>query len=156
MGSCRSRPKPRRRTNCSDYLEIHTGEDAGARGRDHAEHHDSAPAQTTASSGTLPSWNDGPAASASALRMALPRSAPLVSRGASTMPPSGRYRMWPHGYAMKRSRGKSSSAPRVLTKVENAVKVEPVGEFESKGIRRPLAAYNVVGLVSAKTLDAQS
>ena len=28
-------------------------------------------------------------------------------------------------------------SPRVLTKVENAVKVEPVGEFELKGIRRP-------------------
>jgi hypothetical protein len=25
------------------------------------------------------------------------------------------------------------------------VKVEPVGEFELKGIRRPLAAYNVLG-----------
>jgi class 3 adenylate cyclase len=36
-------------------------------------------------------------------------------------------------------------SPRVLTKVENGVKVEPVGEFELKGIRRPLAAYNVVG-----------
>ncbi len=36
-------------------------------------------------------------------------------------------------------------SPRVLTKVENAVKVEPVGKFELKGIRRPLAAYNVVG-----------
>jgi GAF domain-containing protein len=36
-------------------------------------------------------------------------------------------------------------SPRVLTKVEDAVKVEPVGEFELKGIRRPLAAYNVVG-----------
>jgi two-component system NtrC family sensor kinase len=47
-------------------------------------------------------------------------------------------------------------SPRVLMKVENAVKVEPVGEFELKGIRRPLAAYNVVGRVSAKTLDAQS
>jgi GAF domain-containing protein/class 3 adenylate cyclase len=35
-------------------------------------------------------------------------------------------------------------SPRVLTKVENAVKVEPVGEFVLKGIRRPLAAYNVV------------
>jgi GAF domain-containing protein len=35
-------------------------------------------------------------------------------------------------------------SPRVLMKVENAVKVEPVGEFELKGIRRPLAAYNVV------------
>jgi GAF domain-containing protein len=33
---------------------------------------------------------------------------------------------------------------RVLTKVENAVKVEPAGEFELKGIRRPLAAYNVI------------
>ena len=39
-------------------------------------------------------------------------------------------------------------SPRVLTKVENAVKVEAVGEFELKGIRRPLAAYNVVGSVS--------
>ena len=29
-------------------------------------------------------------------------------------------------------------------KVENAVKVEPVGEFALKGIRRPLAAYNVI------------
>ena len=35
-------------------------------------------------------------------------------------------------------------SPRVLTKVENAVTVDPVGEFELKGIRRPLAAYNVV------------
>jgi class 3 adenylate cyclase/putative methionine-R-sulfoxide reductase with GAF domain len=35
-------------------------------------------------------------------------------------------------------------SPRVLTKVENAIKVEPVGEFELKGIRRPLAAYNVL------------
>jgi class 3 adenylate cyclase len=39
-------------------------------------------------------------------------------------------------------------SPRVLMKVENAVKVEPVGEFELKGIRRPLAAYNVVGAAS--------
>ena len=39
-------------------------------------------------------------------------------------------------------------SPRVLMKVENAVKVEPVGEFELKGIRRPLAAYNVLGAVS--------
>ena len=38
-------------------------------------------------------------------------------------------------------------SPRVLTKVENVVKVEPVGEFELKGIRRPLAAYNVVATV---------
>ena len=32
-------------------------------------------------------------------------------------------------------------------KVENAVKVEPVGEFELKGIS-PLAAYNVVAAVT--------
>jgi class 3 adenylate cyclase len=36
---------------------------------------------------------------------------------------------------------------RVLMKVENAVTVEPFGEFELKDIRRPLAAYNVVGVV---------
>ena len=41
-------------------------------------------------------------------------------------------------------------SPRVLMKVENAVKVEPVGEFELKGIRRPLAAYNVVGAQSSE------
>jgi hypothetical protein len=33
---------------------------------------------------------------------------------------------------------------RVLVAVENAVNVEPVGEFELKGIRRPLSAYNVI------------
>ena len=41
-------------------------------------------------------------------------------------------------------------SPRVLMKVENVVKVEPVGEFELKGIRRPLAAYNVVAASSSK------
>jgi class 3 adenylate cyclase len=41
-------------------------------------------------------------------------------------------------------------SPRVLTKVEDAVQVEPVGEFELKGIRRPLAAYNVVAAGSSK------
>jgi adenylate cyclase len=35
-------------------------------------------------------------------------------------------------------------SPRVLTKVENAVTVEPVGEFTLKGIRRPMMAYNVL------------
>ena len=39
-------------------------------------------------------------------------------------------------------------SPRVLVAVEDAVKVEPVGEFELKGIRRPLAAYNVVAAAS--------
>ena len=38
---------------------------------------------------------------------------------------------------------------RVLMAVENAVSVEPVGEFALKGIRRPLAAYNVLGPKSA-------
>jgi class 3 adenylate cyclase len=39
-------------------------------------------------------------------------------------------------------------SPRVLTKVEYAVKVEPVVEFELKGIRRPLAAYNVLSAIA--------
>jgi hypothetical protein len=38
--------------------------------------------------------------------------------------------------------------PRVLTKVDDAVRVEPVGEFELKGIRRPLATYNVLAAMS--------
>jgi class 3 adenylate cyclase len=38
-------------------------------------------------------------------------------------------------------------SPRVLVAVEDAVRVEPVGEFELKGIRRPLAAYNVLGAI---------
>jgi GAF domain-containing protein len=41
---------------------------------------------------------------------------------------------------------------RVLVAVEDVVKVEPVGEFELKGIRRPLAAYNVV----AATVDSRA
>jgi class 3 adenylate cyclase/putative methionine-R-sulfoxide reductase with GAF domain len=45
-------------------------------------------------------------------------------------------------------RGQILISPRVLMKVENAVRVEPVGEFELKGIRRPLAAYNVVASIS--------
>jgi GAF domain-containing protein len=35
-------------------------------------------------------------------------------------------------------------SPRVLMAVRDAVTVEPVGEFELKGIRRPIAAYNVL------------
>jgi adenylate cyclase len=35
-------------------------------------------------------------------------------------------------------------SPRVLVTVKDAVTVEPVGEFELKGIRRPIAAYNVL------------
>ncbi len=33
-------------------------------------------------------------------------------------------------------------------KVETTVKAEPVSELKLNGIRRPLAAYNVVGAVS--------
>jgi class 3 adenylate cyclase len=33
---------------------------------------------------------------------------------------------------------------RVLLAVDKAVTVEPVGEFNLKGIRRPMAAYNVL------------
>jgi adenylate cyclase len=49
---------------------------------------------------------------------------------------------------MTPSRGKFSSVLG-LTKVMEAVKVEPVGEFKLKGIRRPLAAYNVIAAKSA-------
>jgi adenylate cyclase len=37
-------------------------------------------------------------------------------------------------------------APRVLMAIEDAIAVEPVGDFALKGISRPLAAYNVVGV----------
>jgi class 3 adenylate cyclase len=45
-------------------------------------------------------------------------------------------------------------SPRVLMEVEEAVAVEPVGEFELKGIRRPLAAYNVLAARSGKEPSA--
>ncbi len=41
-------------------------------------------------------------------------------------------------------------SPRVLTKIENAVTVEPAGEFVLKGIRRPMMAYNVLEASSSK------
>jgi hypothetical protein len=41
-------------------------------------------------------------------------------------------------------------SPRVLVAVEDIVKVEPVGEFELKGIRRPLAAYNVLAALGLR------
>jgi class 3 adenylate cyclase len=41
-------------------------------------------------------------------------------------------------------------SPRVLVAVEDAVTVEPVGEFTLKGILRPMAAYNVLSAVSSK------
>ena len=41
-------------------------------------------------------------------------------------------------------------SPRVLLAVDKAVAVEPVGEFNLKGIRRPMAAYNVLASSSSK------
>jgi class 3 adenylate cyclase len=38
-------------------------------------------------------------------------------------------------------------SPRVLIAVKEAVTVEAVGEFELKGIRRPIAAYNVLAAI---------
>jgi class 3 adenylate cyclase len=42
-------------------------------------------------------------------------------------------------------------SPRVFMAVEDAVSVEPVGEFALKGLRRPMAAYNVRSAESPKT-----
>jgi GAF domain-containing protein len=47
-------------------------------------------------------------------------------------------------------------SPRVLMAVEDAVAVEPVGEFVLKGIRRPLAAYNVVAARSGQEPGADA
>ena len=41
-------------------------------------------------------------------------------------------------------------SPRVLMAVEDAVTVEPVGDFMLKGISRPVAAYNVLSAVSSE------
>jgi adenylate cyclase len=41
-------------------------------------------------------------------------------------------------------------SPRVLMAVEDAVAVEQIGEFALKGIRRPLAAYNVIVALASK------
>jgi class 3 adenylate cyclase len=41
-------------------------------------------------------------------------------------------------------------SPRVRQAVEKVVAVEPVGEFSLKGIRRPMAAYNVLASSSSK------
>ena len=44
-------------------------------------------------------------------------------------------------------------SPRVLMAVEEAVTVEPVGEFALKGIRRPMTAYNVLAVAPTKSLN---
>src|SRR6476659_4197122 len=47
-------------------------------------------------------------------------------------------------------------SPRVLVAVEDTVKVEPAGEFDLKGIRRPLAAYNVVAAQTQNSTEGNS
>ena len=47
-------------------------------------------------------------------------------------------------------------SPRVLMEVEDAIAVEPVGEFTLKGIRRPLAAYNVLAARAGQQPQADS
>jgi hypothetical protein len=67
------------------------------------------------------------------------------------MPPSAQCPMSPLAPAMKPSRGQILISPRVLMKVENAVTVEPVGEFELKdqaasgGVQCPRRA-RIIGL----------
>ena len=40
-------------------------------------------------------------------------------------------------------------SPRVLMAIQDAMTVDPIGEFTLKGIRRPMAAYNVLAAKSA-------
>ena len=47
-------------------------------------------------------------------------------------------------------------SPRVLMEIEDAIAVEPVGEFTLKGIRRPLAAYNVLAARAGQQPQADS
>ena len=47
-------------------------------------------------------------------------------------------------------------SPRVLMEIEDAIAVEPVGEFTLKGIRRPLAAYNVLTARAGQQPQADS
>ena len=47
-------------------------------------------------------------------------------------------------------------SPRVLMEIEDAIAVEPVGEFTLKGIRRPLAAYNVLAARAGQEPQANS
>jgi adenylate cyclase len=42
-------------------------------------------------------------------------------------------------------------SPRVLMAVKQAVTVEPVGEFTLKGIRRPIAVYNVIDAIAPQS-----
>ena len=48
------------------------------------------------------------------------------------------------------SSGQILISPRVLMSVEDAVCVEPAGQFELKGLRRPMPVHNVMGLAEPK------
>jgi adenylate cyclase len=74
----------------------------------------------------------------------LPRSAPSGLKGRFDYAAIGTVSNVASRLCDEAKPGQILISARVLTKVENAVKVEPVGEFELKGIRRPLAAYNVL------------
>jgi class 3 adenylate cyclase len=84
--------------------------------------------------------------SASALRMVLLRSA-LGFEGRFDYAAIGTVSNVAFRLCDEAKPGQILISARVLTKVEDAVQVELVGEFELKGIRRPLAAYNVVAAV---------
>ena len=82
--------------------------------------------------------------------MVLRRSARLDLRAASTMRRSEQYPTLRPDFAMKPSPVKSSSVRALCWLFDKTVTVEPVGEFELKGIRRPMAAYNVLASSSSK------
>jgi class 3 adenylate cyclase len=46
--------------------------------------------------------------------------------------------------------GRILISARIMLAVDKTVTVEPVGEFELKGIRRPMAAHNVLASSSSK------
>ena len=56
----------------------------------------------------------------------------------------GRSRMSRPGLCDEAKPGHILISPRVMLAVDKTVTVELVGEFNLKGIRRPMAAYNVL------------
>jgi hypothetical protein len=80
----------------------------------------------------------------------------LALRAASTTPLLARCPNVASRLCDEAKPGQILISPRVLMKVENAVKVEPVGEFVLKGIRRPLAAYNVLSALLQRESSGRS
>jgi class 3 adenylate cyclase len=81
-------------------------------------------------------------------RTGLPRSAPSALKDALTMRPSELYSNVASRLCDEAQPGQILISPRVLLAVEDAVTVKAVGEFALKGIRRPVAAYNVLAAKS--------